>query len=325
MGVTLPTAGTIVGTNDDCIANHGRTSPIVSAKGSLTPHQFTGSGIDADEVAVFGFTVPVAGIDIAVMISDGGVILTAHRIDEYPDGFQSLCIKGFNSATGLRAENQAIAIGGGNDIKTAIAIHLVCGQYFAGLQVSLCDRSLAHKDQRVIRNNHATGRIGPACAFGNNPFGHCGGSGNGCLGIGDSHVVEAVAEVRPVSGCVVRVFPRNKDFRISRGGIAVTQRPQIPATAGVQCNSGLARGICGYGLGVGVKECPAIKQCIFCCRSQSNRKGGIQLSCVLVGDFILVIHEITETCRRSTTIIPSGVTGKVHKITALQDNPVNGC
>ena len=252
MGVTLPTAGTIVGTNDDCIANHGRTSPIVSAKGSLTPHQLAGSGIDADKVAVFGFTVPVAGIDIAVMISDGGVILTAHRIDEYPDGFQGLCIKGFDPAAGQRAENQAITIGGGNDVKTAVAIHLVCSQHFAGLQVSLRDRGLTHKNQCVIRNDHTAGGIGPACAFRNNPFGHRGGSGNRRFGIGDGHIVEAVAEIGPVGSGVIGIFPGNKNLCISRRRIAVAQRPHIPGAAGIQRNGGFAIDIGGHSLGVGV-------------------------------------------------------------------------
>ena len=325
MGIPFPTAGAVIGTNDHRITNNHRTGPIMAAQRGLAPYQFAGSSIDTDEVTVFSFTVPIAGIDIAVVISNGGIVLATQRINKTPNGFQRLCMKGFDSATGLGAENQAIAIGGGNNVKTAVALHLVGSQHLTGLQVRLCNRGLTHKNQRIINNDHAAGGIGPAGTLGHDPFGDRSFSGSRRLGIGDGHIVDAVSEIGPVCSGVIGIFPRNKNLSIRRGRGTVAQRPHIPGAAGIQRNGGFAGSIGGHGLGIGVKECPTIENCMFLCGSQRHRQGLVQFRGILVGGFILFIHKIAEACQRLGFEILCSVTGNIHKVAAFQDDSVHRC
>ena len=96
----------------------------------------------------------------------------------------------------------------------------------------------------------------------------------------------------------------------------------MPGTAGIQCDGCLAVGIGGYSLGVGVHKSTAIEQRAGCSRNQGNSQRLIQFPGVLVGDFVLGIHEITETRRGFRTKIPGGITGHIYKISAIQNNTI---
>ena len=65
-----------------------------------------------DEVCLLGFAVPETGIDIAVVICDGAVGLTAQGVAVYPQRGQVFCVKGLHTAVGQCHEDHTVAVGG---------------------------------------------------------------------------------------------------------------------------------------------------------------------------------------------------------------------
>ena len=339
--VTGPTAGTVVATKDNCVANDHSTGPVVTAHGGLAPHQITGSSIDANVVGFFVFCVPVTGINVSIMIGYGRVVLATLFIGKYPDGVQSLGVKSFDLTARLRAEDEAIAIGRRDDGKSGATAHLVGRQHFASLQVGFGDGGLSHKDQGVIHDDHTAGGIGPAGALGNCPLFHRSYSRNGSLCVGDCHVVLAVTEVCPVSIDVVGVLPGYKHFCISGRRNTIAHGPYIPSAAGVGGKYSLTLCIGGQSLGISIKRSSAVEHLILCLGDvlhgqplpvfpllgssyQVQSHGSVQLADVIKADFALCIHKVTETGIGIGVEVAAGVACNIQEVAILQDNAVCG-
>ena len=206
MRIACKAACAVIGTHDHSIANHGRTGPVKAACNGLFPNQRTIGRLNAHQVCVFGLPVPVAGVKIAVGIGNGGVVLAAQFIGKGPLGLQGLGVKGLDLAAADGTEDHAVGIGGRNDSKTAAVKHGGFLDKLATLQIHFFQRFTGHEHQRIVGNDKAAGTGGPAGAVFLYPLFHGGLRRFGRSGIGDSHVVGAVAEVCPVVGiiCVSR-------------------------------------------------------------------------------------------------------------------------
>ena len=174
VGIADKAVGTVVGTHDDGIAHHGGACPVKAAGDGLFPHKTAVGGIDADEVGVLGLAVPKAGVQIAVGVGDGGVVLALQLVGEHPPGLQSPGVKGLDLAAGQGAENSSVRIGGGDDHIAAAGGHGGLAQQITGLQIHLFQGGHIHKNEGVVGDDKGAGAVLPAAAEGFRPFFHGG-------------------------------------------------------------------------------------------------------------------------------------------------------
>ena len=202
VGIAVIAACAVIATHDHSIAHHGGAGPVEAAGDGLLPNQRTIGGLDAHKVSVTGLALPVAGIQIAVGIGDGAVVLAAQLVGEGPLGLQRLGVKGLHLAAGDGAVDHAIGIGGRHDGIAAAVKHGGFLDKRTGLQIHFFQRIAGHEYQRIVGNDKAAGGGRPTAAVFLDPLFSGGFHGSRGGRIGDGHVIEAVAEVRPVVGVV---------------------------------------------------------------------------------------------------------------------------
>ena len=143
-------------------------------------------------------TVPEARVDVAVLVGDGAVGLSAQLVGVDPQRFQGLGIECLNFAAGQANEDHAVAISHGDDGVAGLINHGAFGHRLAGHAVETADGASGVGVDVAIDHDGRTGGSRPAGAVLHSPQKLRVLRSVGGLGVGDAQVIVAVAEVAPL-------------------------------------------------------------------------------------------------------------------------------
>ena len=113
----------------------------------------------ADPVAVVALAVPEASIDIAVVIGDGRIGLTAQRICIDPQRFQRIRVERLNRTVGEGDEEHSLRIGRRRDVKGGLFNHVAHLHDLARHRVDFEDILLRRADQIAVYENRRADRV----------------------------------------------------------------------------------------------------------------------------------------------------------------------
>ena len=207
-GIAGVAAVAVIGSDYDELIGGVCTCPVEAALCSVDPKcvfLFGGVGgifvgsVDASKVRIAGFAVPEACVDVAVLVGDLSVRLTAKFVLINPEGFKGVCAERLNTTAGKSYENHAVRISGRNDGEAGGTDHFAGCNRFTGFFVDLDDIAACVSVDIAADNNR-----GADCAaahavtglFSPDKLGFY-GAGRG-LGAGNCHVLVVAAEGRPI-------------------------------------------------------------------------------------------------------------------------------
>ena len=213
--VGVVTACAVIGADDGKLVGDVGARPVEAARSGVSPAGVLDlgsggvifvNGIDAGEVGVSVLAVPEACVDVAVLVGDGAVGLSAQLVGVDPQGFQGLGIECLNFAAGQANEDHAVAIGHGDDGVAGLINHGAFGHDLTGHAVETADGASGVGVDVAIDHDGRTGGGRPAGAVLHSPQKLRVLRSVGGLGVGDAKVVVAVAEVAPLgSDALVQV------------------------------------------------------------------------------------------------------------------------
>ena len=205
--VGVVTACAVIGADDGKLVGDVGARPVEAARSGVSPAGVLDlgsggvifvNGIDAGEVGVSVLAVPEACVDVAVLVGDGAVGLTAQLVGVDPQGFQRLGIECLNFAAGQANEDHAVAISHGDDGVAGLINHGAFGHRLAGHAVETADGASGVGVDVAIDHDGRTGGSRPAGAVLHSPQNFRVLGGVGGLGVGDTQIVVALAEVAPL-------------------------------------------------------------------------------------------------------------------------------
>ena len=230
--VGVVTACAVIGADDGKLVGDVGARPVEAARSGVSPAGVLDlgsggvifvNGIDAGEVGVSGLAVPEARVDVAVLVGDGAVGLSAQLVGVDPQGFQGLGIECLNFAAGQANEDHAVAISHGDDGVAGLINHGAFGHDLAGHAVETADGASGVGVDVAIDHDGRTGGSRPAGAVLHSPQKLRVLRSVGGLGVGDAKVVVAVAEVAPLgsdASVEVRVFRGHSQSNVDGAALA---------------------------------------------------------------------------------------------------------
>ena len=184
--------------DNNIIAHNGCTCPVETCGIQHAPLNGAGAGVEADK-GIFA-AVAKAHINIAVRIDDGALGLSALFIGVHPQGFQRFGAESLYLAAAQGAEQDAVAIGGGNGTPTGGSRHRGAGLDRTVRPIHPFQGAAAHGDDVSVHQDHRAGRVAPAGIELLRPYQLGEVSRNGCPCISDAVVPGVAAEAGPIRG-----------------------------------------------------------------------------------------------------------------------------
>ena len=238
-------AGIAVIRRDENIAvRHIRAGPVETAKALVLPggnlclvasRRILVRHGQAHEVCIELFALPKAGVDIAVMVVDRAVWLTAERVAVDPERLERLGIERLHAAVREADEDHAFGIRRAVDGKGRFVIHLPLALDLAGHNVQLIDHVLGVSIEIVPHEDRAAAGVGTvALAELRCPVEHRVLRRGGRFHVYDAVIVFVRTERRPHLGhrrirALRRFFQRHSNrCRLLRYGIGLFLHTDVP-------------------------------------------------------------------------------------------------
>ena len=230
--VGVVTACAVIGADDGKLVGDVSTGPVEAALSGVGPAGVLGfggggmvfvNGIDAGKVGVSVLAVPEACVDVAVLVGDGAVGLSAQLVGVDPQRLQRLCVERLNFAAGQANEDHAVAISHGDDGVAGLINHGAFGHDLAGHAVETADGASGVGVDVAIDHDGRTGGGRPAGAVLHSPQKLRVLRSVGGLGVGDAKVVVALAEVAPLgsdASVEVRVLRGHSQSNVDGAALA---------------------------------------------------------------------------------------------------------
>ena len=230
--VGVVTACAVIGADDGKLVGDVGARPVEAARSGVSPAGVLDlgsggvvfvNGIDAGKVGVSVLAVPEACVDVAVLVGDGAVGLSAQLVSVDPQGFQGLGIECLNFAAGQANEDHAVAISHGDDGVAGLINHGAFGHDLTGHAVETADGASGVGVDVAIDHDGRTGGGRPAGAVLHSPQKLRVLRSVGGLGVGDAKVVVAVAEVAPLgsdASVEVRVLRGHSQSNVDGAALA---------------------------------------------------------------------------------------------------------